>query len=355
MKNKLKIKVLIVDDSAVVRQMLTKQLSLDPEIEVVGTAVDAYAARDKIVKLEPDVLTLDVEMPRMDGITFLRKLMQHRPMPVVMVSSVTTAGSQLAMDALEAGAVEVVCKPNGGYSVDDLGVDLAQRIKAAAVARIRPASTPAPNPVKPTAPVPTNDGVTPDPSKLIAIGSSTGGTDALRKVLAPLPAGMPGIVIVQHMPLAFTASFANSLNQITHLNVKHAENGDTLGPGQVLLAPGDQHMMLKGRPGAYRVMLKEGPRVSGHRPSVNVLFKSVAKVAGANATGVILTGMGDDGADGMKEMHDAGAYTLGQDEETCVVYGMPREAARRGAVDEVCPLDAIPNALIQRFSTRKVA
>lgn len=352
MLNKRKVKVLIVDDSAVVRQMLTKQLSLDPGIEVVGTAIDPYVARDKIVELEPDVLTLDVEMPRMDGITFLRKLMQHRPMPVVMVSSVTTEGSQQAMDAYEAGAVEVICKPHGAYSVDDLGVDLAQRVKAAAAANLRLRRPVAPP--EPVVPPPAFE-IVPDPNKLIAIGSSTGGTEALRNVLAGLPENTPGIVIVQHMPRAFTGSFAQSLDKVSRLSVKEAQSGDTLAPGQVLLAPGDRHMLLKGCPGAYRVLLKDGPRVDGHRPSVNVLFKSVVKVAGANAVGVILTGMGDDGANGMKEMHDAGAFTIAQDQASCVVYGMPREAIARGGVDAVCALDHISSEIVRQFASSKAA
>ena len=347
-----KIRVLIVDDSSVVRQMLSKQLALDPEIEVVGTAIDPYAAREKIVELEPDVLTLDVEMPRMDGITFLKKLMRHKPMPVVVVSSVTQAGSQQALEALEAGAVEVISKPGGAYSVDDLGVDLAHRVKAAAAAKLRPVNhiagpaTASPKPLPP---------ITQSTNKIIAIGASTGGTEALRSVLSKLPANTPGVVIVQHMPQSFTGSFAKSLNEISALHVTEAQSGDTLAPGRVLLAPGGTHMLLKRSGAVFRVLLKEGPRVSRHRPSVDVLFKSAARTAGANAIGVILTGMGADGAEGMKEMHDAGAYTIAQDQASCVVYGMPREAVARGGVDAVCPLGSIPNELVRNISSNAAA
>lgn len=347
-----KVKVLIVDDSAVVRQMLTQQLSRDPEIEVVGTAIDPYVAREKIIDLEPDVLTLDVEMPRMDGITFLRKLMRHKPMPVVVVSSVTQAGSQQALEALEAGAVEVICKPGGAYSVDDLGVDLAHRVKAAAAATLRPATHSAAPATVSTDPLPP---ITQTTNKIIAIGSSTGGTEALRVVLSKLPANTPGIVIVQHMPKAFTGSFANSLNDISAHHVTEAKSGDTLAPGRVLLAPGDTHMLLKRSGAVFRVLLKEGPRVSRHRPSVDVLFKSVARAAGANAVGVILTGMGADGAEGIKEMHDAGAFTIAQDQASCVVYGMPREAVARGGVDEVCPLDHIASSIVRKVVSRNAA
>ena len=347
-----KVKVLIVDDSAVVRKMLSEQLSRDPQIEVVGTAADPYIAREKIVQLKPDVLTLDVEMPRMDGITFLRKIMQHRPMPVVIVSSVTQDGSAQAMEALEAGAVEVICKPGGAYSVEDLGVDLAYRVKAAAVAKLRPVGR-APRHI-PTSPEPLS-AITQTTNQIIAVGSSTGGTEALRVVLAKLPANTPGMVIVQHMPRAFTGSFAKSLNNITALDVKEAQSGDTLAPGRVLLAPGDTHMLIKRFGAVFRVLLKEGPRVNRHRPSVNVLFKSVAQSVGANAIGVILTGMGDDGAEGMKQMHDAGAYTIAQDEATSVVYGMPRVAVKLGGVDLVSPLDDIASDIVRHVGERKAA
>ncbi len=335
------VKVLIVDDSAVVRRILSEELGKDPAIQVVGTAPDPFVARDKIVQLAPDVLTLDVEMPRMDGITFLGKLMQHRPMPVIVLSSLTPEGGRTALAALEAGAVEVMCKPGGSYTVGDACEELAQKIKAAAVARIsaRPgAGTSAP--VHRLSMVETTN-------KIFAIGASTGGVQALTEVVTAFPANVPGTVIVQHMPAQFTRSFAERLNSLSAAQVKEAENGDSVVPGRVLLAPGGYHMLLNRSGANYYVTVKDGPTVCHQRPSVEVLFQSVAKYAGANAVGAILTGMGNDGAQGLLAMRQAGAHTVGQDEASCVVYGMPKAAAETGAVERVVPLDRVAEVMIQ--------
>jgi two-component system chemotaxis response regulator CheB len=336
-----KIRVLIVDDSAVVRQILTQELSRDPQIEVVGVAPDPYVARDKIVQLEPDVLTLDIEMPRMDGLAFLRKLMHYKPMPVVVVSSLTTAGGELAMEAMDAGAVEVMCKPGEAYTVGDLGRELVNKIKAAAHVRVaRKGDQAAAAVVTPTALKRTTN-------KIIAMGTSTGGTEALRYVLPRLPANCPGIVIVQHMPKGFTEAFAKSLARESSLDVREARDGDTVTPGRALVAPGNLHMTLTRSGAVYQVRVVEGPHVNRHRPSVDVLFKSVATYAGRNAVGVIMTGMGNDGAAGMLEMHNAGAWTIAQDEASCVVFGMPREAIKLGGADRVASLEAIPGAILE--------
>ena len=334
-------RVLIVDDSAVVRQILTQELSRDPQIEVVGTAPDPYVARDRILQLNPDVLTLDVEMPRMDGLAFLRKLMHYKPMPVIIVSSLTAAGGELAMEALEAGAVDVMCKPGAAYSVGDIGRELCEKVKAAAaVRRFQPRIVPTAAPgSSPTALRCTTN-------KIIAIGTSTGGTEALRYVLPRLPRNCPGIVIVQHMPKGFTESFAKSLDRDSEIDVKEAADGDTVIPGRALVAPGNSHLLLTRSGAVYQARVKEGPHVNRHRPSVDVLFKSVAAYAGRNAVGIIMTGMGNDGAAGLKLMHDAGAPTIAQDEESCVVFGMPREAIKLGAADQILPLDQIPAAII---------
>ena len=333
------IKVLIVDDSAVVRQILERELARDPEIEVVGTAPDPYVARDKIVQLKPDVLTLDVEMPRMDGITFLRKLMAYHPMPVLVVSSLTPKGGDLALEAMDAGAVDVLCKPGSAFSVGDLSVELIDKIKAASRASLKRLSVKSSEAQRLSLTRTTN--------KVVAIGASTGGTQALQEIMSALPANSPGIVIVQHMPEHFTRSFANRLNQLSAMTVKEAENNDTVAPGKALIAPGNHHMLLRRSGAMYYVEVKSGPLVSRHRPSVDVLFKSVAKYAGANAVGVILTGMGADGADGLREMRDAGGRTIAQDEASCVVFGMPKEAIARGAAEAVLPLDKIAAAILQ--------
>ncbi len=335
------IKVLIVDDSAIVRKVFSEKLGKDPELEVVGTAIDPYVARDKIVELAPDVITLDVEMPRMDGITFLRKLMAHRPIPVIIVSSLTSAGGELAMEALDAGAIDVMCKPGGSYSVGDMAVDLIHKVKGAASAK----------PVKITPPPAgaekiSGAAMTQTTNKIIAIGTSTGGTEALKNVLPQLPRNSPGVMIVQHMPEKFTTSFAASLNSLCDLEVKEACDGDSVSPGKVLLAPGNYHMTLRRSGARYFASVKEGPRVSRHRPSVDVLFDSVAKTAGRNAVGVIMTGMGSDGAKGLLKMKENGAATIAQDEASCVVYGMPKVAYELGAVGTVKSLARIPKAIV---------
>jgi two-component system chemotaxis response regulator CheB len=338
-----KIRVLIVDDSATVRQMFARELARDPEIEVVGTAPDPYVARDKIVQLKPDVVTLDIEMPRMDGITFLRKLIQYYPLPVIIVSSLTPAGGDLALEALDAGAVDVMCKPGSAYAVGDMSVELIDKIKAAARTSVqarKPSDRPLQAPVNRLA-------LTRTTHKIVAIGASTGGTDALERVLSVLPPNSPGIVVVQHMPEHFTRAFAERLNSRCAIEVAEAKNGAVVSPGKALVAPGNYHMLLRRSGANYYVEVKSGPLVTRHRPSVDVLFKSVARFAGRNAVGVIMTGMGADGADGMKEMHDAGAATIAQDEASCVVFGMPKEAIARGGVDRVVPLSKIPGVALE--------
>lgn len=330
-----KVKVLIVDDSAVVRQTLERELSKDGEIEVVGTAPDPFIARDKIVALKPEILLLDIEMPKMDGITFLRKLMKYYPLPVIIVSSLTPKGGELACEAVEAGAVEVLCKPGASYSIGDLTEELIEKIKVCS--KIKPHI-----PVKAMEkPPPSKLSLTRTTHKIIAIGASTGGTEALKEVLTALPPNSPGIVIVQHMPEHFTKSFAERLNTQCNIEVKEAENGDSVIPSRALIAPGNRHMMLRRSGAQYYVEVVEGPLVNRHRPSVDVLFKSVAKYAGKNAVGVILTGMGADGAKGLLEMKQAGAATVGQNEQSCVVYGMPKVAFELGGVDFVEPLNKI--------------
>jgi len=333
-------RVLIVDDSATVRTMLTRIFATDPSIEVVGAAPDPFVARDQIVALKPDVLTLDIEMPRMDGITFLSKLMRHWPMPVVVLSSLTPEGGDLAMRALALGAVEVMCKPQGhlGSGLDEIAVRLIDKVKAAAIARVqRLTDTPAAKVAAPTFDA---------THKVLAIGASTGGTQALRHLFAQLPSNIPGMVLCQHMPANFTASFARGLNEIAACEVREARDGDALHPGLALLAPGDRHLMLTRSGARYVVRLSDGPLVCRQRPAVDVLFKSVARAAGRNATAAILTGMGNDGADGMRELHEAGGHTIAQDEKSCVVYGMPREAIAAGGVDDVLPLDRIAAAML---------
>ena len=330
-----KVKVLIVDDSAVVRQTLERELSKDKDIEVVGTAPDPYIARDKIVSLKPEIILLDIEMPKMDGITFLRKLMKYYPLPVIIVSSLTPKGGELACEAVEAGAVEVLCKPGASYSIGDLTEELIEKIKICS--KIRP-RIPVHAPEKPAS---QKLSLTRTTNKIIAIGASTGGTEALKEVLTVLPPNSPGILIVQHMPEHFTKSFAERLNSLCNIEVKEAENGDSVSPSRALIAPGNRHMMLRRSGANYYVEVVEGPLVNRHRPSVDVLFKSVAKYAGQNAVGVILTGMGADGAKGLLEMKQAGALTIGQNEQSCVVYGMPKVAFELGGVDYVESLEKI--------------
>jgi len=342
------IKVLIVDDSALVRKVLTEELNKQNDIEVVGTAIDPYAAREKIVQLKPDVLTLDLEMPRMDGLSFLAKLMKHYPMPVVVVSSLTPRNSENALTALRLGAVDVISKPGSSYSTQNISKAIVKAVRAASLAKFdkhtatesRRESASGATIKKPKATLfHTTD-------KIIAIGASTGGTKALERVLMGLPANMPGIVIVQHMPPVFTKSFADRLDSVCSLHVKEAEDGDLIESGTALLAPGDYHMLVERRSAKYHVQIKKGPPVHHHRPSVDVLFNSVAEFVGVNASGVLLTGMGADGAKGLLAMKNAGAHTIAQDEASCVVYGMPKEAYNIGAVDDVVPLNDISEAII---------
>lgn len=356
-----KIRVLVVDDSATVRQTLTDILSSDPGIEVIGTAADPYAAVRRIAEETPDVITLDVEMPRMDGITFLRKLMSQHPIPVVMCSSLVEDGSETLMQALEAGATDVILKPriDTRQSLLDAQIRICDTVKA--VARVRPKQRSAaiaratPRTLSPEPklsadvmmPAPKSGAMARTTEHVICIGASTGGTEALREVLEALPADSPGIVVVQHMPESFTAAFARRLDGLCEVTVREARDGDTVLRGQVLIAPGNRHMLLQRSGARYLVAIKDGPLVSRHRPSVDVLFRSAAHSAGRNAVGVIMTGMGDDGATGMREMHEAGAFTVAQDEESCVVFGMPKEAIARGGVEKVVGLSTIAREILR--------
>jgi two-component system chemotaxis response regulator CheB len=349
-----KVRVLIVDDSALVRQILVELLNEDPEIEVVGTANDAYMAREKIKQLNPDVLTLDVEMPKMDGVTFLRNLMRLHPMPVVMVSSLTEQGAEITLDALSVGAVDFVSKPkiDVAAALAEHGEELRFKIKAAARARVRPYTGRA---VVPEAPQPRHSadavlGKSPPPrlrttDRIIAIGASTGGTEAIKDVLVRCPADMPGIVIAQHIPKAFSTPFARRMDSCSPMTVYEAEDGQQILPGHVYIAPGDRHLLVVRDGARYVCRLDDGLPVNRHKPSVDVLFRSVAQQAGANAIGVILTGMGKDGAQGLKEMREAGSPTLAQDEATSVVWGMPGEAVAIGAAAIVLPLQDIAGRL----------
>jgi len=340
-----RIKVLIVDDSAIVRKIFTEELAKYPDIEVVGSAPDPFVARDKIVNLNPHVITLDIEMPRMDGLTFLRKLMKYHPVPTVVVSSLTKEGSSLTLEALEIGAVDVIAKPGGSYSVGDMSAQLVEKIRAAARARfIVPHQR---NIGSAAAAVEAPQALSQTTNKIIAIGASTGGTEAIKAVLTKLPHNSPGVVIVQHMPANFTAAFAERLNNLCRINVREARDNDTVVPGTALLAPGNYHMLLRRSGARYYVEVKTGPMVHHQRPAVDVLFKSVAKYAGANAVGVILTGMGADGAEGLKEMKNMGAATIAQDEKSCVVFGMPKEAIKLGAADRVVPLENIAAEILR--------
>ena len=336
------IRVLVVDDSAVVRKMFVDALASEPDIEVVGTAPDPYVARDKIVKLEPDVITLDIEMPRMDGLTFLRKLMRHKPLPVIIVSSLTPKGSTTALEALEYGALEVLSKPGSAYSLGEMSQQLADKIRAAAKAGVKKTKV-APSKV----PIRKISALSETTNKIIAIGASTGGTVALKEVLMGFPPNAPGTVIVQHMPANFTTAFADRLNSLCQIKVKEASDGDSVVPGQALIAPGNFHLLLRRSGARYYVNVKTGPMVHHQRPAVDILFESVAKVAGRNAVGIILTGMGADGAKGMLSMKGAGAGTVAQNEETCVVFGMPNEAIKLGGVDKVVPLQKITETALR--------
>ncbi len=340
------VRVLIVDDSAMVRDVLHRGLESDPGIEVVGSANDPYQARDLILKSKPDVMTLDVEMPRMDGLEFLKKLMPQYPLPVLMVSSLTASGSQITLDALASGAIDFVLKPasdvrNGLSAMMD---DLRQKVKMCAAVDVSGWKRNFIN-KKSLTKVEINASLTTTTDKVIAIGASTGGTEALRRLISALPVNTPGIVVVQHMPAGFTRMFAERLNAITDLNVKEAKSGDRVMTGHVLIAPGNYHMQIMRSGGVYRVVCRNGDLVNGHRPSVDVLFRSVAKYAGANAIGVMLTGMGSDGADAMVKMRRNGARTVAQNQDTCVVFGMPKEAYLRGGAEDLQPLDEIPNVV----------
>lgn len=349
-----KIRVLVVDDSALVRQILTSGLALDPVIEVVGSAADPYMARDKIIELRPDVLTLDVEMPRMDGVEFLRKLMPQYPMPVVMVSSLTQRGKQITMDALEAGAVDFVTKPttNVASGLNGMLSELRTKIKIASTANVshwksRRCELRATASLSATALAESTD-------KVVAIGASTGGTEAIKKVVTQFPASMPGVVIVQHMPPGFTKMFSDRLNQLCAMEVKEAENGDRIRPGRILVAPGALQMEVVRSGGVYQVRCAPGEKVSGHCPSVDVLMHSVAKHVGRNAIGVMLTGMGADGADGMLAMKQAGARNLAQDEASSVVFGMPKVAYERGGAERLVSLDNMAREVISLLSEKTI-
>jgi two-component system chemotaxis response regulator CheB len=350
-----KIKVLIVDDSALVRRLLTEIFSANREFEVVGTASDPFVAREKIKKLNPDVITLDVEMPRMDGITFLENLMRLRPTPVVMVSSLTQRGAEVTLRALELGAVDFVAKPKldvaGGLT--EYGEEIIAKVKVAAGARVTAVRTAhAMNPVPKFSadavlPVGSGKKMLRTTERIVAIGASTGGTEALREVLAVLPPDAPGIVISQHIPAAFSGPFAQRLDQASAMSVCEAQDGQYILPGHAYVAPGDRHLIVERDGARYRCRLSDGPHVNRHRPSVDVMFRSVAQNVGPNAVGVILTGMGDDGARGLKEMQDAGARTMAQDEASSVVWGMPGSAVRLGAADHVVSLRMIPARLLE--------
>ena len=338
-----KIKVFIVDDSAIVRKIFSEEISKESDMEVIGTAPDPFVARDKIVHQKPDVMTLDIEMPRMDGLTFLKKLMKHYPLPVLIVSSLTPKGGKMAMEALEYGAVDVLSKPGSSYSVGDMSAQLKEKIRAAARANLNRVSAPTPR-QEPTGTI--TKALTETTQKLIAMGASTGGTEALKEVLVRMPQNSPGMVIVQHMPPLFTTAFAERLNRLCSVEVREAKDGDSVLTGQALIAPGNFHMLMRRSGSRYYVNIKDGPMVHHQRPAVDILFNSVAQYAGANAIGVILTGMGADGAQGMLRMKEGGAKTIAQDEASCVVFGMPKEAIRLGAVDRVVPLELIPQEII---------
>ncbi|MBF0442374.1 MAG: chemotaxis response regulator protein-glutamate methylesterase [Oligoflexales bacterium] len=348
-----KIKVLVVDDSSVVRTLLTRILHSAGDIEVVATAPDPYVARQKLVMLKPDVITLDIEMPRLDGVTFLEKVMEYFPTPTVIISSLSQKGSETAFRALEAGAVAVIAKPalDVSESLQKIGAEVIEHVRAASKANVRGFQR-----VKRTAVEKSsgNRALSKTTHQLLAIGASTGGTEALKVLLPSLPADLPGTVIVQHMPPVFTKAFAQKLNEICPFDVKEAASGDYVRPGIALIAPGDFHVTLQ-RDGAYYVVgLNKNPPVHQVRPSADILFESVAEWAGANAIGVILTGMGRDGAKGLKKMHEAGSYNIAQNEESCIVFGMPREAIALGAVDRVLPLKDIAGALVTQFNLRRV-
>lgn len=349
-----KIRVLIIDDSAVVRQTLAAIISSDPGIEVMGVAADPFVAAEKIRDEVPDVITLDIEMPRMDGVTFLQKLMSQHPIPVVVVSSLAETGSETALRAMDYGAVEIIQKPKAGVKgfIEESRILICDSIKAAAASKVKRIAAHHAHPV----PKLTADAViaktrimamAETTDKVAVVGASTGGTEAVREILESMPLDAPGLIIVQHMPEHFTASFAKRLDTLCRISVKEAESNDTVVRGRALIAPGNRHTLLKRSGARYYVEVKDGPLVSRHRPSVDVLFRSAAQYAGKNAVGVIMTGMGDDGARGLLEMREAGAPTIAQDEASCIVFGMPKEAIKRGAVDKVMHLEAIPSEILR--------
>ncbi|WP_415064173.1 protein-glutamate methylesterase/protein-glutamine glutaminase [Bdellovibrio sp.] len=350
-----KIRVLIVDDSAVIRKLLEKIFSSSPDMEVVGTASDPYIARDKLVALKPDVMTLDVEMPRMDGISFLEKVMQHFPTRTIIFSSLAKTGSETYLRALEAGAIEIMEKPSIDVSqgLESLSQTILEKVRVVAKARINPIK----KVVSPSGPVAksTPTSLARTTHQLIAVASSTGGTEALKVFLSGMPADIPGTLVVQHMPPGFTKSFADNLNNMFPFEVKEAVDGDQVVPGRVLIAPGNYHMEITRSGAFYYVKLHQGPALHSVRPAADYLMKSVAKFVGKNALGVVLTGMGKDGAEGLLEMKNAGAYTVAQNEETCVVYGMPAAAVALGAADKVLPLDKIAGDLLHQVQARNAA
>ena len=346
-----KIRVLIVDDSAIVRKILSEAVSAEPDMEVVGTAPDPYVARDKILALNPDVMTLDIEMPRMDGLTFLKRLMHHHPIPTIIVSSLGQASCAATLEALRCGAVDVLAKPAGPYSVGDLRRSIAGKIRGAAGARPRIARDLAAGLREEQAPV-VLAGLACDPLLVIAIGASTGGTVAIQEILTQLSADMPPMVVTQHIPAGFSLAFANRLNKLCSMEVREAVDGDMLHRGLALVAPGDYHLLLRRAGAGYAVELQQGPQVCYQRPSVDVMFASVAQAAGSHAVGVLLTGMGTDGAKGMLAMRRGGAATIAQDEATCVVYGMPREARRLDAAGTIAALSEIPGLITRAVKPR---
>jgi two-component system chemotaxis response regulator CheB len=346
-----KIRVLIVDDSAIVRQTLSEVLSSDPEIEVIGTAGDPFVAADRIAEQVPDVITLDIEMPRMDGLTFLQKIMSQHPIPVVICSSLAEDRAQSTLKALEYGAVDIIAKPRFGTKqfLEESRIILCQAVKAAAAAKVRlltPSRAVEPKLTADAILSPGTSAMLETTEKVVVIGASTGGTEALKTLLEALPADCPGIVIVQHMPELFTRAFASRLDSLCSITVKEAESNDTVLRGRALIAPGNHHALIKRSGARYYVEIKDGPLVCRHRPSVDVLFRSAARYVGQNAVGVILTGMGDDGARGMLEMKQAGAMTIAQDEASCVVFGMPKEAIKYGAVNKILPLQSVAGAIL---------
>ncbi len=344
-----KTRVLIVDDSAIVRRVLTDMLSGQPDIEVIATAPDPYVARDKILELKPDVLTLDLEMPRMDGISFLRRLMHFHPLPVVVISSIAEKGSDVALEALRLGAVEVLAKPGGPYSVEDLGERVVDSVRAAARARVKARREAEDGPENPPTPV-RFENLHFSSNALVGIGASTGGVEAIRDVLVQLPANFPPVLVVQHLPRAFSQSLVEQLNRSCALEVKQAQETNELAAGQVLIAPGERHMEVRYVGAKRAAVLSCTPPVNRHRPSVDVLFRSMAKTGARNSVGVLLTGMGSDGAEGLLAMRQSGAATIAQDRQSSVVYGMPAEAVRLGAAEVVLPLKDIAGGIVRAIS-----